>query len=158
VICNFRIPLGLIFAPTERGQASKLFGEVTVANDFFDDVRELSKGKDPLLSHGSASLLFGESNFAAQRYFCYRHYLESIGSGSFVALLSHGLLFTSGETEYAQFQTIATSDFAFAWKTAQDDAHARVMEVGLLQFCRIFGFEFSKDKQDLIDATRDPFR
>jgi hypothetical protein len=44
LIRNVRIILGLVFAPTEERQASKLFGEVTVAKDFFDDVRELYKG------------------------------------------------------------------------------------------------------------------
>jgi hypothetical protein len=68
------------------------------------------------------------------------------------------LLFTSEETEYAQFRTLAKPDFAYTGKTAQDDAHARVMEVGLLLFCRVFGFGFSKDKQNLIDATRNTFR
>jgi len=99
VIRNVRIPLGLVFAPTEKRQASKLFGEVTAANGFFDDVRELYKGKDPLSNQGSAFVLFGEFHFTGRHYFCYRHYLESIGSGSFIALLGHRLLFTSGEAE-----------------------------------------------------------
>jgi hypothetical protein len=75
-----------------------------------------------------------------------------------IVLLSRRLLLASGEAEYAQFRTIAESDFAYAWKTVQDGAHARVMEVHLLQFCKIFGFEFSNDKQDLSDATKYPFR
>jgi hypothetical protein len=51
-------------------------------------------------------------------YFCLRHLLKLLGSGTFVALSAHRLFFTSSEREYIELKVIAIVDFQLGYEEA----------------------------------------
>jgi hypothetical protein len=55
VICDVWISFGPAFAPAELHQIYQLFGDITVTNGFFDDLKELSRTKVyyPIMDYGS---------------------------------------------------------------------------------------------------------
>jgi hypothetical protein len=69
-------------------------------------------------------------------YFCFRHWLEALGSRGFVAMLPRRLLFTRPKAAYAGILLQTLSDFAEGCRAGQ------IMESGQIKFVSIFGSSF----------------
>jgi hypothetical protein len=128
---NFGIPIGLIVVPTERAEAYQLYDDGVCATGV--DPRILHR--HPLLSdEGSALSAYAAKNRILQ-YFCFRHRLELLGSGTYVALLARRLFFTATREEYdlLKAQTLLELDVAMS--------ENMVTKEGIRLFCRFFGLE-----------------
>jgi hypothetical protein len=89
VRANVGVPLGIVIAPSERSQVYAMFADA-LQQEGFTDLHRL-----PLLGdEGKALAGYEDKCQHIAHYFCDPHLLESLGSGTFVALLAYRLLFT----------------------------------------------------------------
>jgi hypothetical protein len=146
VIANYGIPLGLIMTPTERQESYELFYEgarrVGVDSAVVDVL--------PLLSDEGLGLIAYARAHRLSHYFCFRHRLELLGSGTFVALLARRLFFCGTESEYRSLKLVTIIDFDVA------RTESAITPEGAQQFCRFFGLEIDRNGH-CIELRDDPF-
>jgi hypothetical protein len=111
---NVGIPLGIVIAPSERREIYSIFSHLLAEKGFSrESLFEL-----PLLSDAGTALRSyakggsEREGYHRRHYLCYRHLLESLGSGTLVALLARRLLFTNTEKGFRELhpQTLAGVD------------------------------------------------
>jgi hypothetical protein len=128
VVANYGIPLGIVVTPTERAASYRLFWANLDEGDIERDV-----SSRPLLSdQGKALRTYGREH--CKHWFCYRHMLERLGSGTYVAILAHRLMFCASKTEYDRNR----EDVAAALDIGTSSK--RITGKGKRIFCRTFGF------------------
>jgi hypothetical protein len=90
VKANLGIPLGIAVAPTERGEISRMFVDSVIEHGFSHDRLPAL----PLLSDEGAALKGYAAGYHRFHFYCFRHLLEALGSGTLAAMLAQRLLFT----------------------------------------------------------------
>jgi hypothetical protein len=83
VICNFGVPLGCIFTPTEQADTFTKWAEALKKVDDSCDVKD-----KPMLSDGGAGLASYARHYCKAHYRCYSHLLVNLGSKSYAAMLA----------------------------------------------------------------------
>jgi hypothetical protein len=104
---NRGIPLGIAVAPTERQEIFRLFADHVIEHGFSRDRLAVL----PLLSDEGAALKAHADQYHQFHFYCYRHLLESLGSGPLAAMLARRLLFTYTEQEFRDLIDQTRSDF-----------------------------------------------
>jgi hypothetical protein len=128
VKANRGIPLGIIVAPSERETMFEVFRELVLERG----VREEEFLGRPLLSdEGKALQAYGCCHI--RHFYCMRHLLEGLGSGTLAALLARRLLFTRTEFEFLELVDQTLSDFTVACSLQ------RITQKAQAKFRRIFG-------------------
>jgi ankyrin repeat protein len=146
VIANYGIPLGLIMTPTERQESYEIFYQGVVRVGVDSAVLDAL----PILSDEGTGLGAYARAHSLIQYFCFRHRLALLGSGTFVALLARRLFFCGTETEYRHLKAVTIIDFEVARREGAITAE------GVHQFCRFFGLQFEPDGH-CIELPEDPF-
>jgi hypothetical protein len=107
VRANRGIPLGIAVAPTERREIFRNFADHLIDHGFSRDcLAEL-----PLLSDEGAAINAYAVGYHRFHFYCYRHLLEALGSGTLAAMLARRLLFTYTELEFMGLINQTVSDF-----------------------------------------------
>jgi ankyrin repeat protein len=142
---NVGIPLGLIFAPTERAQLYHLF--LHALQEIDSDLVDLVTNK-PLLSDQGQALESFAREAGMEHFYCFRHLLENLGSKTFAAILARRLLFTASEAEYNRLKFETFEEFDCAVQLHE------VTESGKRVFCNIFGLQYDDERKLVeIDPT-----
>jgi hypothetical protein len=84
VAANVGIALGIVIGQSETIEMNKVFSQVLCEQGIS---REQFSGL-PLLSDEASALISSAKSHRERQFFCYRHILESLGSGTLVALLA----------------------------------------------------------------------
>jgi hypothetical protein len=127
VKANVGIPLGIVMAPNEREAVFSLFVDVLAEKGFSrSDFFEI-----PLLSDA------GTEGHHRHHGLCYRHLLESIGSGTMVALLARRLLFTTTEEAFQGMYPQTIADFVLECR------QNLISATGHRKFGELFGFDLA---------------
>jgi hypothetical protein len=139
VKANSGIPLGIVMAPSERQAVFSLFADVLAEKGFSRrDLFEL-----PLLSDaGTALRSYAEGNaeregYHRHHYLCHRHLLESIGSGTIVALIARRLIFTTTEAAFKDIYPQTIADFVLGCRQNLISAPGR------RKFAELFGVDLA---------------
>jgi hypothetical protein len=139
VKANVGIPLGIVMAPSEHRDVFSLFADVLAEKGFSrGDLFEL-----PLLSDaGNALRSYAEGNAGRRGYhryhdLCDRHLLESLGSGTIVALLARLLLFTPTEEAFREIYPQTIADFVLGCRQNVISA------AGRKKFGELFGVDLA---------------
>jgi hypothetical protein len=109
---NYGVPLGVLFGPTETADLYQLFAQALTADGTGftkDELREM-----PLLSDEGAGLIAYGDKWHKDHFFCYRHWLESLGGRTIVTVLARRLLFTFSEAQYLDILPSVLSNYAEA--------------------------------------------
>jgi hypothetical protein len=146
VVNNCGIPLGLVLTPTERAASyDVLWREMGLDAEGLRNVF----GR-PLLSDGGLGLkAYGRQHDA--HYGCFRHFLEGLGSRTYVAMLARRLMFAATERQYVTMRAQAAVSLALG-------VRAEIVSVrGAHLFAKMFGLSAGADgEMRLLDE--DPFR
>jgi hypothetical protein len=146
IIANYGIPLGLAVAPSEREEAYRLFDESLKRIGLGAGLVELT----PVLSDQGKALIAYCKGYEFRHFFCFRHFLELLGSGTYVAMLARRLLFTGSEGEYRQLKAITIVDFQIGCR------EGAITSKGARHFCELFGLSLSEENQVTVNDS-DPF-
>jgi hypothetical protein len=144
VKANLGIPLGIVIAPSERRYVFSLFADVLAEKDLSrDDLLEL-----PLLSDAGSALRSyaggntGRDGYHRYHYLCYRHLLESFGSGTIVTILAQRLLFTPTEEAFLEIYPQTIADFVLGCRQNVISA------AGRKKFGELFGVDLAERNGD----------
>jgi hypothetical protein len=102
---NEAFPIGFAIAPTERAELFSTFAELMDKLGIFE-----YRQKPILTDMGTGLAAYAREAGHPHHFLCYRHILENIGSGTWVAEIARRLLFTSSEAEYESLVYDAFAD------------------------------------------------
>jgi hypothetical protein len=144
VRANRGIPLGIVIAPTERQDVFRMLSKLLIEQGM---ASQRLTNLPVLTDEGSALSAYARADHSPQ-YLCYRHLLESLGSGTFVALLARRLLFTKTRVQFDNLIDQTLSDYAIGCRMSL------ITDQGKTKFCRLFGIgEIGETGLPALDAT-----
>jgi hypothetical protein len=132
VAANVGIPLGIILGQSETAELYGMFAQVLSEQGM---PRERFANLALLSDEGSAIVSYARSR-GQRHFFCYRHILESLGSGTFVALLARRLIFTRTRLQFDNLTPQTMSDFAMGVQKQF------ISPAGAQKFAKVFGLHW----------------
>jgi hypothetical protein len=126
---NVGIPLGLVLGPSESTEMFQIFAEGLIEHGLeMGQLRALALLSD----EGSALVAYGE-RYHSIHLFCFRHWLEALGSRTLQAMLARRLLFARTRAAFQSILPQTLSDFMAGCEAGE------ITDAGREKFADIFG-------------------
>jgi hypothetical protein len=147
VTANVGTPLGIVVGQSETAEIYGMFAQVLFEQG---TPRDGFTGLPLLSDEGSALASYARSR-GQKQFFCYRHIIESLGAGTFVALLARRLMFTKTRPQFDKLIPQTMSDFALGVRLQIISA------AGAQKFAKVFGLHWPSGHGPDPDPTVVPF-